>query len=92
MEALNTVLAPAALELLIPLPVASIQLFRPMDSAICHVASNHPGSSDQALSFLSHPRELIASICYWNKRPKKSIVSQPVKTRISGQPCGRSRT
>lgn len=44
------------------------------------------------LSFLCHSRELIASICYWNMRPKESIVSQPLQTRLSGQPCGRSRT
>lgn len=83
---LNIVFAAAA-QYLPPLLIGSIKQFQP--AGLFYLSRD---LSDWGLSFLSHSRELIASICYWNMRPKKSIVSQPLHTRISGQPCGRSRT
>lgn len=64
MDVLDIAFAPAALERLPSLPVGSN--FRLLGFAIYHMASRHPGLSDQVRSFLSRSREFIASICYWN--------------------------
>lgn len=92
MEVLDVVFATAA-QYLPPLLVGSRKQFQSLlDFSIGCMASRCPGLSDWVLSFLSHSRELGASLCYQDIRPKKSIVSQPLGTRISRQPCGRPRT